>query len=57
MCQNATSSSDEFQQAVTLLIDLETNFNMNVTYNVNLGFEIYKLSMKYVEDEDAHFKV
>ena len=59
-CQNYTEDSNglddtddveiEYTQAATLIMDLNTHFHMNMTYNVNLGFQIYDLELKYIED-------
>ncbi len=49
-CVNATSESEdplEYVQAITLLLDLETHFDLNITYSVKLGFQLYKLNLKY----------
>ena len=56
-CQNATAASTEFEQATTLLLDLQTHFNTNMTYNVNLGLEFYQLDVTYVGSEDSHFEL
>ena len=57
MCQNKTATTDEYQQATTLLLDIETNFNLNVTYSVVMEAEFYKLSIKVVDSYDSHFNV
>ena len=44
-------------QATTLILDVDTNFNVNITYNVNLNFEIYSLNVKFVEAEESNFNV
>ena len=56
-CVNSTAESDEYMQATTLLMDFSTKFNMNITYQINVGFEIYDLSLKYTADEDSHVNV
>ena len=40
-----------------MLLDFSTQFNMNITYNINVGFEIYDLSLKYTGTEDSNIKV
>ncbi len=55
-CVNATSESpdpDEYVQATTLLLDFETHFDLNITYSVKLGFQLYKLNLKYTGDKDS----
>lgn len=37
----------DFEQATTLLLDVNTNFNANITYGVTVGFEMYTLDVKY----------
>ena len=57
MCQNKTATTDEYQQATTLLLDIETNFNLNVTYSVKMEAEFYKLNIKVVDSYDSNFEV
>ena len=37
----------DFEQATTLLLDVSSHFNANITYGVTVGFEMYTLEMKY----------
>ena len=43
----------EFEQAVTLLLNVTTNFNANITYGVTVGLQLYDLDVKYVGSQDA----
>ena len=43
----------EFEQAVTLLLNVTTNFNANITYGVTVGLQLYSLDVKYVGSQDA----
>jgi len=46
-CQNSTAPTDQLEYATTLYMDADVQFNANVTYHVTLGFELYKLDLKY----------
>lgn len=47
------ANQTEFEQATTLLLDVSTNFNANVTYQVTVGFEMYTLDVQYTGYENA----
>ena len=49
LCQNSTSESTDFEQATTMILDFSSHFNMNITYSVTMGFELYSLSLDFVE--------
>ena len=39
-----------------MILDLETHFNMNITYSITIGFELFKLSLNFVECQNSHFE-
>ena len=53
LCQNKTAGSEVYEQATTLMLDLTTHFNMNITYHVTLHFNVYKLSISYTGSKDS----
>lgn len=55
-CQKE-SGTGEYEQATTLNLDVSANFNANITYGVTVGFELYKLDVKYTSNEDSNIKV
>ena len=56
-CVNENSGTGEFEQAAEMYLDLQTRFNMNVTYYVTAHLEMFKLSLVYTGDnpDQTHF--
>ena len=44
-CQRVNET--DFEQATTLLLDVNSHFNANITYGVTVGLEMYTLDVKY----------
>ena len=43
----------DFEQATTLLLDVSSHFNANITYGVTVNFEMYDLDLTYKGDKDS----
>lgn len=39
------------------MFDFSSHFDLNLTYSIKVGFELYKLDLKYNGDKDSAFKV
>ena len=50
-CQRVNET--DFEQATTLLLDVSSNFNANITYGVTVGLEMYTLDVDYKGDIDS----
>ena len=57
LCQNSTAPTDELEYATTLLINYEAKFNMNITYYITLGFELFSLDLNYAGYDQAKSKI
>ena len=57
MCINGNTNGTEFEQATTMLIDLNTNLNANVTYGITVGLELYTIDLTYTESIDTNIKM
>ena len=53
LCQNKTAGSEVYEQATTLMLDLTTHLNMNITYGFTVHFNVYQLLISYTGSKDS----